>query len=169
MARGGIEVHNGLVQLTPGGINYIPSSDPLYYGSMKTVKVGSATYVITKGSKNPTFIWQSDEDMNDSDYMQFDTEDGLRSVIRGKGTQWTGFCNLIASGNGKGLFVITGANLGVLASGIPANLAQAGDGSGVVVVASDNINKAVVMYYVAATKKLTFRNSDNEVNELVLA
>jgi len=152
-----------------GRIQYLPTTDPLYYGSMKASKVGSATYVITKGSKNPTFIWQSDEDVDDSDYMQFDTEDGLRSVIRGRGTQWTGFCNLMTSGNGKGLFVVTGANLGVLASGIPANLAQAGDGSGVAIIASDNINKAVVMYYVAATKKLTFRNSDNEVNELTLA
>jgi len=169
MARG-VETHNGYVVMSGvGRKQYLPSTDPLYYGSMYASKVGSATFVITKGSKNPTFIWQSDEDANDSDYMQFDTEDGLRSVIRARGTQWTGFCNLIAAGNGKGLFVITGADLGVLASGIPANLAMAGSGSGVVILASDNINKAVVMYYVSATKKLTFKNEAGEVNELVLA
>jgi len=168
MARG-IETHNGyVVQNGVDRITIFPSTDPAYYGRMHASKVGSSTYLVTKGV-NPTFIWQAQEDVNDSDYMQMRTEDGIRSVFRAKGTQWTGFCNL-GAGVDKGMFVITGANLGVLASGIPANLQnRCGDGSGVVIVASDNINKAVVMYYVAATKKLTFRNSDNEVNELTLA
>jgi len=154
-------------QTVPVQVLKIVTTDALYYGTIHASKVGSVTYVVHKGV-NPCFIWQAVEDVNDSDYIQMRTEDGIRSVFRAKGTQWTGFCNL-GTGAGAGLFVVTGADLGVLASGIPANLQHGGSGSGVVILANDNINKAVVMYYVASTKKLTFRNSDNEVNELTLA
>lgn len=153
--------------LMPPGANYIQSADPAYWAEIHASKVGSVTYVVSRGV-NPCFIWQAVADVDDSDYMQMRTEDGIRSVFRAKGTQWTGFCNL-GVGAGAGLFVITGANLGVLASGIPANLQQGGLGSGVVILANDNVNKAVVMYYVSATKKLTFKNEAGEVNELVLA
>jgi len=168
LARG-VETHNGYVVID--GVDRkvnLPTTDLAYYAHIHASKVGSVTYVIHQGV-NPCFIFQAIEDANDSDYIQMRTEDGIRSVFRAKGTQWTGFCNLSA-GIDKGLFVVTGANLGVLASGIPANLQNVGGvGSGVVIIANDNINKAVAMYYVAATKKLTFKNSDGEVNELVLA
>jgi len=145
----------------------LPTTDLAYYAHIHSSKVGSVTYVIHQGV-NPCFIFQAIEDANDSDYIQMRTEDGIRSVFRAKGTQWTGFCNL-GTGAGAGLFVVTGADLGALASGIPANLQKGGVGSGVVIVANDNINKPVVMYYVAATKKLTFMNIDGEKSELTLA
>jgi len=164
----GIETHNGYVQMSAGGINYIPSADPLYYGSVKTVKVGAHAYVITKGSLKPIFIWQSDEDVNDSDYVQMDTEDGVRTAVLMKGTGLIAFNNM-TTGNGKGVFAFTGAAAGLFSVEIPAALRLSGNGSAIGIIADDNTMKGIIMKYISATKKLTFVNEAGEKNELTLA